>query len=115
MDVNYNFRLGFAQGTESQTETPSRLIGHKAIQMISTGVSLVSLFLGFSIFGILIIVNHHQAELNDFAGGGSSATVAGIGAILLGAAFFVAACLHWRLAVRASWPFTFQEFAKFHR
>jgi hypothetical protein len=96
MDATYNFSLGFAQGREPKTETPNRLINQKAIQMILTGVSLVSLFLGFSIFGILIIVNEHQAELNDLSGGGFCATFGGIGAILVGTTFFIAACLHWR-------------------
>ena len=98
MDATYNFSLGFAQGRESKTETPNRLMNQKAIQIISTGVSLVSLFLGFSIFGILIIVNQHQAELNDLSGGSSCATLGGIGAIFVGTAFFIAACLHWRFA-----------------
>src|SRR5262249_62158313 len=98
MDATYIFSLGFAQGRESKTETPNRLINQKAIQIISAGVSLVSLFLGFSIFGILILVNQHQAALNDLSGGSSCATFGGIGAILVGTAFFVAACLHWRFA-----------------
>jgi len=98
MDATYNFSLGFAQGRESKTETPNRLINQKAIQIISTGVSLVSLFLGFSIFGILIIVNQHQAELNDLSGGSSCATFGGIAAILVGTAFLVAACLHRKFA-----------------
>jgi hypothetical protein len=37
--------------------------------MISTGITLIWLFLGFSIFGILIIVNQHQVELTDLSGG----------------------------------------------
>src|SRR5215469_6101391 len=103
MDASYKFSLGFAQGRESKTETPNRLINQKAIQIISTGVSLVSLFLGFSIFGILIIVNQHQAELNDLSCGSSCATFGGIGAILVGTAFFVAARLHWRFCALPVW------------
>ena len=105
MDATYNFSIGFAQGRESKTETPNRLFNQQALQMISTGASLVSLSLGFSIFGILIIVHQHQAELNDLSGGSSCATVGGIGAISVATAFFVAACLHWRgcaLPVRKS-------------
>jgi hypothetical protein len=101
MDATYNFSLGFPQGSESKTETPDGLVNQKAIQMISTGISLVSLFLGFSIFGILIIVNQRQAELNDLSGGSSCATVGGIGALLVGTAFLVAACHHWRFG---AWP-----------
>ena len=96
MDATYNFSLGFAQGRESITEMPNRLFNQQTLQRISTGVSLVSLSLGFSIFGVLIIVNQHQADLNDRSGGGSLATLGGIGAILVGTAFLVAACLHWR-------------------
>jgi hypothetical protein len=54
---------------------------------------------------MLIIVNQHQADLNDLSGGSSCATVGGVGAILVGTAFLVAACLHWRccaLPVRKS-------------
>ena len=63
---------------------------------ISTGMSLISLSLGFSIFGMLIIVNRHQADLDGLCGGSSVATVGGIGAILVGTALLVATCLHWR-------------------
>src|SRR6516162_2969075 len=90
MDATYNFSLGFAQGRESKTETPNQLFSRQALQMISTGVSLISLSLGFSIFGILIIVNQHQADLNDLSGNSFLATTGGVGAILVGAA-----CL-WR-------------------
>jgi hypothetical protein len=99
MDVTYNFSLGFAQGKESKTKTPNRSFNQKALQMISTGVSLTGLSLGFSIFGILIIVNQHQADLNDLSGNSSLATIGGVGAILVGTAFLVAACLHWRFFV----------------
>ena len=87
MDATYNFSLGFAQGRESITEMPNRLFNQQTLQRISTGVSLVSLSLGFSIFGVLIIVNQHQADLNDLSGGGSLATLGGIGAILVVTAF----------------------------
>jgi hypothetical protein len=96
MDATYNFSLGFAQGRESKTETSNPLFNRQTLQMISTGVSLVSLSLGFSIFGMLIIVNQHQADLNDLSGNSSFPTVGGIAAILVGTAFLVAACLHWR-------------------
>src|SRR5262249_74402 len=81
---------------ESKTETRNRLFNQQTLQMISTGVSLISLFLGFSIFGILIIVNQQQADLNDLSGNSSLATVGGVGAILVGTEFLVAACLQWR-------------------
>ena len=70
----------------------------QTLQIISTRVSLVSLSLGFSIFGMLIIVNQHQADLNDLSGGSSFAMFGGIAAILVGTAFLVAACLHRKFA-----------------
>jgi hypothetical protein len=97
MDATYNFSLGFSQAREPKTGTPNRLLfNRQTLQLISTGVSLVSLSLGFSLFGIVIIMNQHQADLNDLSGNASYATAGGIGAILVGAGFFLAACLHWR-------------------
>jgi hypothetical protein len=100
MDATYNFSLGFAQWKESKAETPNRLPRRQTLQKISTGLSLISLALGFSIFGMLIIVNRHQADLNGLSGESSVATVGGIGAILVGTAFLVAACLHWRFCAK---------------
>ena|SRR5262245_13518737 len=97
MDATYHFSLGFAQGREPKTKAPSRLLFNRQIlQMISTGLSLLSLCLGFCTFGILIIVNQHQAELNDLSGAGSCATAGGISAIFVGTAFLVAACFQWQ-------------------
>ena len=45
-------------------------------------------------------MNRPQAELNGLSGGSSVAMVGGIGAILEGAVFLVAACLHWRFRAR---------------
>jgi hypothetical protein len=100
MDATCNFDLGFAQERVAKSETPNRLSNQQALQMISTGVSLVSLSLGFSIFGILIIVNQHQDDLNDFSGNGFLATIGGVSAILVGTVFLVAACLHWRFCLK---------------
>ena len=66
------------------------------LQRISTGLSLVSLALGFWVFAMLIIINRHQAELNGLSGGSSFAIVGGIGAFLVGTVFLGAACFHWR-------------------
>jgi hypothetical protein len=40
--------------------------------------------------------------LNGFAGGGFVAVVGGSSAILVGAAFLIAACLYWRFCARRS-------------
>ena len=59
----------------------------RRLQKISTSVSLVGLALGFSVLGLLIVAKEHD--------GGASIT-GGILGILLGAAFLIAACLHWK-------------------
>ena len=46
-------------------------------------MSLVSEAIGFSILGILIIMNRHQAELNGLAGGSAVGMIGGISAILV--------------------------------
>jgi hypothetical protein len=105
MDATYNFRLGLAQGRESKARTPNQLFERQALQKISTRMSLVGLFLGFSIFGILIIVHRHQAGLSDLVSGSSVATVGGIISILVGSVFLVSAYFHWKICP-ASAPFT---------
>ena len=63
-------------------------------------MSLVGEAIGFSILGILIIVNRHQADLNGFSGGSSFAMIGGIGALLVGTIFLVAACAHVRFCAK---------------
>jgi hypothetical protein len=63
-------------------------------------MSLVGEAIGFSILGILIILNRHQAALNGLSDGSSVAIVGGISAILVATVFLVAACLHWRFCAR---------------
>jgi hypothetical protein len=50
-------------------------------------MSLMGLALGFSVLGLLIVAKEHD--------GGASIT-GGILGILLGVAFLIAACLHWK-------------------
>jgi hypothetical protein len=59
----------------------------RRLEKISTAISLVGLALGFSVLGLLIVAKEHD--------GGASIT-AGILGTLLGAAFLIAACLHWK-------------------
>ena len=63
-------------------------------------MSLVSEAIGFSILGILIIVNRNQADLNGLAGGSSVAIVGGISAVFVATVFLVAACVHWRFCAK---------------
>jgi hypothetical protein len=94
MGATYNFHPRFAEGSGSKAETPDQLLNRQPGQKIWTAMSLVSLSLGFSIFGILIILNRHRADLNGLSGDSFAATVGGITAILVGTAFLVAGCLH---------------------
>jgi hypothetical protein len=59
----------------------------KRLEKISTTISLFGLALGFSALGLLIVAKEHDD--------GASIT-GGILGILLGAAFLIAACLHWK-------------------
>ena len=72
----------------------------RRLQKISTAISLVGLALGFSVLGLLIIAKEH--------GGGASIT-GGILGILLGAAFLIAACLHWKCGDQIEGGFQIEE------
>jgi hypothetical protein len=54
---------------------------------ISNVTSLVGLALGFAVLGLLIVAKEHD---------GGATIAGGILGILLGVAFLVAACLHWK-------------------
>jgi hypothetical protein len=75
------------------------------LQQIATGISLVGLTVGFAIRGTLIIMNLHRVHLNDLPGGSFAAVVGGVYAILVGAVFFVAYCLHWRFCAQQTAAF----------
>ena len=57
------------------------------LEKISTAISLLALALGFSVLGLLIIAKEHE---------GAASIAGGILGILLGVAFLIAACLHWK-------------------
>src|SRR5262245_7098946 len=80
MDATANFSLRFARPSESKVETLDWLLSRQTLQRISTGISLISLALGFWVFAMLIIINRHQADLNDLAGGSTVAMIGGSGA-----------------------------------
>jgi hypothetical protein len=95
MDVPFNSSFGFAEGTGPQTEMSARLFDRQPLRRIWTMMSLASLSLGFSVFGVLIIVNRHQADLHGRSGESFLAAAGGIGGLLIGMGFLVAGCLHW--------------------
>jgi hypothetical protein len=95
MDAPFNSSFGVAESTGPKTEMSARLFDRQPLRRIWTMMSLVSLSLGFSVFGILIIVNRHRADLNGPSGDSFVAAVGGIGGLLIGTGFLVAACFHW--------------------
>jgi hypothetical protein len=106
MNAASTFSLTFARLSEPKFETLGRLLNRQTLQRIASVTSLISQAVGFSVLGMLIIVNRHQADLNGISGGSSVAMVGGIGAILVGAAFLVAACLYCRFCARHSAAFS---------
>ena len=100
MDATANFSLRFPRTSESKVEKTDWVLSRQMLQRIATRMSLFSQTIGFLVFGILIILNRYQADLNGFSGGSSLAMVGGICALLVGTIFLVAACVHWRFCVR---------------
>jgi hypothetical protein len=72
--------------------------------MLQRIATLVGEAIGFSILGMLIMLNRHRADLNGLGNGSSVAMIRGISAILVATVFLVAACFHWRFC--ASHPAT---------
>jgi hypothetical protein len=72
----------------------------RRLEKISTAISLLGLALGFSVLGLLIVAKEHD--------GGASIT-GGILGILLGAAFLIAARLHWQCRDRIQGRFQVEE------
>jgi hypothetical protein len=89
--------------SEPRSQIDNRNLGmrtQRRLQKISTAISLVGLALGFSILGLLIIAKEQD--------GGASIT-GGILGILLGAAFLIAACLHWMCTIKFRGGFQVEE------
>jgi hypothetical protein len=72
----------------------------KRLEKMSTTISLFGLALGFSALGLLIVAKEHD--------GGASMT-GGILGIFLGAAFLIAACLHWKRCYQIQVKFQVEE------
>jgi hypothetical protein len=96
MDVSFKSSLGFALSAGPKIETSKRLFHRQALRRIWTTISLVNLSLGFSVFGILIIVHRHRADLPGPSGNSFVAAIGGLGGLAIGISFLVAAFLHWR-------------------
>src|SRR5262249_13683550 len=100
MDATANFSLRFARLSESKIETTDWVLSRQVLQRIATRMSLLGEAIGFSILGILILINRHQAELNGLSSGSAVALIGGISRILVGTVFLVVAFLHWRFCTR---------------
>ena len=72
----------------------------RRLEKISTSISLVGLALGFSVLGLLIVAKDHD--------GGASIT-GGILGVLLGVAFLIAACPHWKCCDQIQGGFQVEE------
>jgi hypothetical protein len=66
------------------------------LKRISTSMSLVILTLGFSLLGLLPLINRNRVGVvNTLSFENSSAVIGSSVSIVLGAAFLVAASLYW--------------------
>ena len=70
------------------------------LQTISTAIRLFGMAMGFSILGFMIVVNQHD---------GGASIAGGILGILLGTAFLIAACLHWKRCYQIQVKFQVEE------
>jgi len=100
MDATANFSPSFARVSDSNVETADWVLSRQMLQRIATRISLVGEAIGFSILGMLIMLNRNQADLNGLGNGSSFAMVGGIGAFLVGTVFLGAACIHWRFCAK---------------
>jgi hypothetical protein len=94
-----NFR--FAQRFGVEAEKPALAI----LQRIATGISLISLTVGFLFLGILITLHRDQADLSGISGGSAVAMAGGICAILVSTVFLVTAYLYLWFSVRCPMAF----------
>jgi len=81
-------------------EPEFRIRTQRRLEKISTAISLVGLALGFSVLGLLIVAKEHD---------GGASIIGGILGILLGAAFLIAACLHWKCCDQIQGGFQVEE------
>ena len=70
------------------------------LEKISTAISLFGMAMGFSVLGLLIVAKEHD---------GGASTIGGILGILLGAAFLITACLHWKCCDQIQGGFQVEE------
>ena len=102
MGTTHVFSFGSAPKIEPNGNLSERW-QQRSRQQLWTQMSLNSLSLGFLLIGTLIIVHPHlAADLPDLSNDGLLATVSGLGALVIGSAFTIAAYQHWRARPRSS-------------
>jgi hypothetical protein len=102
VDVTANFNPRFDRTSDSEVDAAGWVLSRRMLQRLATRMSLLGQAIGFSIVGILIIMNRHEAGLNGLAGGSAVPIIGGISALLVAASFLVATYLHWRFCARHS-------------
>jgi hypothetical protein len=98
--------LAFAPVSERKIGTLDGLLKRQTLQRIAGATSLISQAIGFFVVGMLIIVNPFESDPNGLSDGSSVAMAGGIGAILVGTVFLVAACFYCRFCARSSAAFS---------
>ncbi|HET9377174.1 MAG TPA: hypothetical protein VFO40_19520 [Chthoniobacterales bacterium] len=106
MNTTSTSSVRFAPVPEWKVQILGGLLKRQTLQRIASTTSLISQAIGFSVVGLLIILNRHQSDPNGLSGGGFVAMVGGIGAVFVGAIFFVAVWLYCRSCARRSAGFS---------
>jgi hypothetical protein len=82
---------------EAVSQKTALMKSRRRLQRISVGISLIILSLGFSLLGLLSLVNKPHADLPNLPCVGSASWIAGSAASLFaGTTFLVACCVYWR-------------------
>lgn len=79
-----------------QTQITIAAKTRRGLIRLSTSISLVLLTVGFSLLGLLTLINsNREGVINTLSFENSSAVVGSSVSLILGAAFLVAASLYW--------------------
>jgi len=82
---------------EAVSQKTALMKSRRRLQRISAGISLIILSLGFSLLGLLSLVNKPHADLANVPCAGTASWIAGsASSFLAGTTFVVASCVYWR-------------------
>lgn len=89
-------RATIKESTDMQTQITIAAKTRRGLIRLSTSISLVLLTVGFSLLGLLTLINsNREGVINTLSFENSSAVVGSSVSLILGAAFLVAASLYW--------------------